>query len=266
MQVVGAGVFATQTQGVAAAVDRRNHADGERVVKAERVAHGNRPLADAHQIGIAQLHRRQVGRVDFNHGDVGALVASQHLGLGEFASVRQGHSHGIGAFDDVGVGQNQAVRAINHARTQATAATVALHLLEGGLRLFTQNAALPRVLLKTLFAKAELLLELLEEILEILGRLATGAALSARWAGRARLLRLNGHDGGFDGVGDFDESVLRGGGVASGGRLHDGLLLGGRRRRGALSVHGFDVAHGVAGADGGQNGARRQKGGECGEI
>ena len=64
---------------------------------------------------IAEFHRRQPGRFDFQQRDVGALVAADDLGL-ELAFVVELDGDFIGRFDDVRIGQNETVRADDEAR------------------------------------------------------------------------------------------------------------------------------------------------------
>jgi hypothetical protein len=51
------------------------------------LADGEHVVADAQLVGVAELHGGQVVRVDLQHGDVGAAIRAQHLGL-EFPVIR----------------------------------------------------------------------------------------------------------------------------------------------------------------------------------
>ena len=71
-------------------MERRDDPGGNRAAKAERIADGDRPIADAHGLRIAELDVRQVGRFDLQQRHVGQWVAADQLGL-VFAAIGQRH-------------------------------------------------------------------------------------------------------------------------------------------------------------------------------
>ncbi|CRR61835.1 hypothetical protein PAERUG_P45_London_17_VIM_2_12_12_04800 [Pseudomonas aeruginosa] len=93
-------------------------AHGHGLADAERVADGEADVAGANAVGAAEGHRRQVLKVDLQHGQVGFRVAADQLGDG-FAAVAQGHDDLVGASGHVVVGQQVAFRAHDHRRAEA---------------------------------------------------------------------------------------------------------------------------------------------------
>ncbi len=90
--------------------ERGHDACGHRLGEAERVAHGNRDLPDAQFRRFAELGMRQcLGRADPQHREVGARIVPDE---GRFmrGAVRERHSNGSCAVDDVAVRQKIAVR------------------------------------------------------------------------------------------------------------------------------------------------------------
>src|SRR5206468_8778220 len=81
---------------------------GERVIELERRAYSERELTHAHRIAVADLHRRQILRLDLDHRDVCLLIAAHEL-RGKLAAVLQLHLNLIRAFDDVEIGQDVSV-------------------------------------------------------------------------------------------------------------------------------------------------------------
>ena len=81
---------------------------GEREVLAERVADREHPFAHARRITVAERCRRQSGRVDLQHGDVGRRIGADDARR-ELASIQQPHGHLRGAVDDVIVREDVAV-------------------------------------------------------------------------------------------------------------------------------------------------------------
>ncbi|MNE95011.1 hypothetical protein D3C80_1930450 [compost metagenome] len=69
-------------------------------------------------VGTADGDRRQVLQVDLQHRQVGFRVAADHAGQG-FAAILQGHDDLVGAAGDMVVGQQVALGAHDHRRTQA---------------------------------------------------------------------------------------------------------------------------------------------------
>src|SRR5207237_1446526 len=86
--------------------DAGRHREGERLP--QRVPDGERPLAHAGRVRIAELHRGQTTRVDLDDGDVGVGIRPDDLG-GELALVVQLHGDLVGAGADVVVREDIAV-------------------------------------------------------------------------------------------------------------------------------------------------------------
>ena len=85
---------------------------------AERVAHRQHDVADAHGVGVAERQRLQVGAIDLHDRQIARLIRADHLGL-EAAAVGQLDVHLLGAVDDVVVGQDVAVGPDDDAGAQA---------------------------------------------------------------------------------------------------------------------------------------------------
>ena len=92
--------------------------DGERQVLAERIADGQHPLADPRGVAVAQRRGSEVVGVDLEHGQVGARIGADDLGL-ELTPVEQPDRHLVGAVHDVVVGQDVAVLGDDEARARA---------------------------------------------------------------------------------------------------------------------------------------------------
>src|SRR6185369_16989875 len=146
----------------------------------ERIADGDRPLADAQVVGVAELGGRQRARgVDLEHGDVALGIASDKLGS-ELPLIGETHDDVLSVLDHVVVRQD--VSLWIHQDTRA-----------GGARVLARTPA------------EIALVELVpEELAESLRRLLTAAA-------RALLLdRADVHDGRRDAVRDGAERVFHG--------------------------------------------------------
>src|SRR5712691_3820271 len=96
---------------------RRDDADGDGPIEAERIADGDGPLADAKLVGVPEHGRRQRARarVDLDDREIRLRIAA-HEGCGEFAVVGQPHLDVDRAFHDVGVGQDIAAGIHDDAR------------------------------------------------------------------------------------------------------------------------------------------------------
>ena len=66
------------------------------------------PLADLELVGVTDLQRRQIVRVDLQHRDVALLVDADHLGV-ERTIVVQLDGHMVGTVHHMGIGQDVAV-------------------------------------------------------------------------------------------------------------------------------------------------------------
>ena len=96
--------------------DALRHREGE--PGAERVADGQHPFADPRGVRRPEGRRRQPGRVDLEHADVGVLVAADDIGV-EAAAVEQEDPHAAGAINDVVIGEDVAVGRDHEARAAA---------------------------------------------------------------------------------------------------------------------------------------------------
>ena len=94
--------------GVDVAVARRDDAGGDGAAEAERIADRDHPFAEPQLVGIAELHRDQrLGRLEFQHRQIGLLVDADQLGL-ELAAVVHDDVDLVGIGDDVIVGHDDA--------------------------------------------------------------------------------------------------------------------------------------------------------------
>ena len=102
----------------------RDDAAGHRLAHAEGIADGEHEVTHLERIGIAQRQggKLLVRHVDLEHGEVGALVGEQHLGL-ELALVGQRHLDVGGVGDDVVVGDDQPIRDRRSRPSPANSAT-----------------------------------------------------------------------------------------------------------------------------------------------
>ena len=99
------------------AVFGRHDACGNAVVETEGRTDGGHPFAGFQLARIAQLGHGQIGGIDFQQGNVGFFVCADEFGR-VFALVVQRDFDVVHVFDDVGVGQDIAVFADNHAGTE----------------------------------------------------------------------------------------------------------------------------------------------------
>ena len=89
--LIGASTWMNWSYGTGAdiAAHRRDDACGDRAAQAERIAHGDDPLAGLHVGRIAELDvRKRLVGIDLQHRDVGARVGADHLG-GKLGAVVQ---------------------------------------------------------------------------------------------------------------------------------------------------------------------------------
>ncbi|MFN8623477.1 MAG: hypothetical protein U0869_22290 [Chloroflexota bacterium] len=91
--------------------------DGAREL-AERVAHGDRGLADAQRVRLAERGGRQILAVDLDEREVRQRVDADGLAV-ELGAVGQDDDHLRGVARHVAVGQDEAVRVDDHARARA---------------------------------------------------------------------------------------------------------------------------------------------------
>ncbi len=80
------------------------------ILEAERRADRHHPLADLERGRFADLHDRQVGGVDLQHGNIALRVHTEHARL-EFAAIGELHRDALGAVHHVCVGEDDAVGA-----------------------------------------------------------------------------------------------------------------------------------------------------------
>ena len=85
--------------------DPRSH----RILESKRGADRQDPLAHLLVAAVAELDRGQAGRVDLEYRDIAGLVAADDFGA-EFASVGELHRHLGCTVDDMGIGEDDAVR------------------------------------------------------------------------------------------------------------------------------------------------------------
>ena len=81
---------------------------GDAVLEAERRTNGDNPFARLELRGVAEAHRRQILRLDLDHGHVGAFIDTDDLGC-VLAPVRHLDGDCGRAVDHVSIGQNVAV-------------------------------------------------------------------------------------------------------------------------------------------------------------
>src|ERR1051326_711777 len=110
-----------------AAAGRAHDSHRDRLAHAKGVANCQYDIADLRTRGIAKRQDRQILLIDLQNRHVGGLIGAHDLG-GKFTLIVEGHFHLRGAFDDVVVGQNVAVRAHNYARAEAFGAAFSRHL------------------------------------------------------------------------------------------------------------------------------------------
>ncbi len=88
---------------------------------AERIADGQHQIANLQRIGVGELQGGKCLAVslDPQHGDIGLLILKDDLGV-ELPTVGQGNTNlcGLAAADDVIIGDDDAIRADDHARAQ----------------------------------------------------------------------------------------------------------------------------------------------------
>ena len=97
---------------------------------AERVADGERVVADRQRVGIAELQRDEIVRLDLEQRDVGAGIGADEL-RGELPAVLQGDQDLAGIADDVMVRDHVALlRVDDHAGAGARLGLTALGHVE----------------------------------------------------------------------------------------------------------------------------------------
>ena len=115
---VGLNDVVDQVAGDAAqrAADRADDAGRHGRFKAERTADGHHELADAQLGGIAQLRKRQRRAFRLHDGQVGPGIVADHA-AGQFLAVDQVDAHPLVVLHDVMIGEQEAVRRKQNART-----------------------------------------------------------------------------------------------------------------------------------------------------
>ena len=124
----------------------RDDAGGRGAVETERVADGDDPIADAHVARVVERHVREApAAAHAQHGDVGGFVGADEVGL-EVAAVAGADGDFFGAFDDVMVGDDDAVLIDEEAgaergrRGARTARTAAEEFFEARRQAFERSA------------------------------------------------------------------------------------------------------------------------------
>ena len=107
--------------------------DGEGEVLAQRIAHGQHPLAHPGAVAVAEGSGREIRGVDLQHRDVGRGVGAHQLRL-ELAPVQKPDREILGAVHHVGVGQDVAVTAHDEARSGRLADTARRRAIPGKKR------------------------------------------------------------------------------------------------------------------------------------
>src|SRR5918992_5655588 len=90
-----------------------HHAGGYSRLETRRAAYGYRELAHDGCVSILERGSRQVVAVRLYHGDLGVRIGTDYACLFDGA-VGEGHVHAGGPFDDVVVGDDVAVGAVDH--------------------------------------------------------------------------------------------------------------------------------------------------------
>ena len=121
--LVGVGLQAVATQG-------RDDTLGYRVPETQRITDGQYHVTDPRRIGISQLYGLQLGQFDLEDGQVGGRVRADHHRVGR-APVVQQHLDGVGAGNNMVVGQDMSLVRHDYPRTQGLFYALALGLLSG---------------------------------------------------------------------------------------------------------------------------------------
>src|ERR1039458_8845509 len=100
------------------AAGRADDTHGDGFAHAKGIADGQHVVAHLHLIGIANGDRIQGAGIYLEYGNVGLGICAHHAGF-VFVLVVQDHGYGGGMIYHVVVGQDVAIRADDHARTQA---------------------------------------------------------------------------------------------------------------------------------------------------
>ncbi len=126
--------------------ERRHDAAGHGLADTEGIADREHQIADFEPIAVADFQHRQLLAlgIDLEHGQIGALVGDDNLGI-ELAAVVQDDGDLLGALDDVPIGHDQAVTIEDDARAERL-----LHALarQAELRLIAKKAAEYRIVEK----------------------------------------------------------------------------------------------------------------------
>ncbi len=94
-------------------------AGGHGLANTERIADGHRDIPNLDPVAVGHANHRQhrTFGIDLEQREIEAGIGKQDLGL-ELAAITQRHQYLIGAFDDMIVGDDQAIGANDHAGTQ----------------------------------------------------------------------------------------------------------------------------------------------------
>ena len=112
--------------GAQRAAERAHHPGGDGALEAERIADGNRDLADPHAIGRAQPGPGEARGMQPQQREVGVRIVADRISL-QRAAVGQDRLDLLGAMHDMAVGQHEAVRREDHAGAAALAAGLEVH-------------------------------------------------------------------------------------------------------------------------------------------
>src|ERR1700733_2395781 len=206
-------------------VNGAHDARGRAVLKSERRAYGEHPLARLERIGVADAHDGQgaVG-IDLDDGDIRALVDADHLG-GELAPVGQSHGHGIRLSDDVRVGQYVAVGSHDEARAftmRRGLVTAAVTAARSELRSRNAKAA-EKILERILLALNAVVFGVLCTLHHLDVHHGRAVALNEGGKIGQRKMRLRSDGGRRDRGGALDDGgICSLGGADAAGRQHDG--------------------------------------------
>ena len=112
----------------------RDDAHGHGLAHTEGISDREHDIADAKFLTVGERHRRQLRRLNLDHGDVGLGIGTDHFG-DKLTVVRQRDFQLIGTFHDVIVGKNVAVGGDDDSRAHPLLPTLALLILEPGEKL-----------------------------------------------------------------------------------------------------------------------------------
>ena len=112
----------------------RDDSHGHGLAHTKGISDREHDIADAKFLTVSERHRRQLRRLNLDHGDVGLGIGTDHFG-NELTVVRQRDFQLIGTLHDVIVGKNVAVGGDDDARAHPLLPALALLILEPGEKL-----------------------------------------------------------------------------------------------------------------------------------